>query len=302
MHYAFDIGGSKLEFGVFNEKSKIVFHKKFPTPSKNRIIFIKLIKDLVDFADYKFGISNNIGISVAGSLDPKTGYIISANIPVLTGWSLAQELSQILQKCITIQNDTDCFALSELHTRYANKYKTIFAITLGTGVGGSLIINGKLMSGKSGIIGEWGHGNNLCGQLSQYGLRSIICGCGKFGCLDSWGGARGLENIYSQIYNKTLSSIDITRLWHQGDLQCDRCIKIFIDLIAQELAFIINILDPEYIPVGGSLALEKKLIDKIDDQVRNKLLRSYQDKPIIIPGNHCSNGSLRGASLLYTTS
>lgn len=298
MRYAFDIGGSKIEFGVFSDDGDILLHSKTPTPKDNRDAFVSVISDVLGEADREFGVRPDIGISFAGAVDPQNGAVISANIPAIMGWSLASELSKILNRKALVENDADCFALAEAMSGAAKDARTVFAIILGTGVGGGIVVDGKFIGGKSGVRGEWGHGNDVTGTLIRSGLAPVICGCGQTGCLDAWGGARGLENIHAQISGNRVTSFDITDAWRAGDAHAARSIEIYCELVARELALMVNVLDPDCVPVGGGIASEHVLIAQIDALVRKRVLGRY-DAPLVVPGMYAGDGGLRGAAVLH---
>ncbi|MCC9620721.1 ROK family protein [Thalassospira sp. MA62] len=297
MHYAFDIGGSKIEFGAFSTDGSIAAHSKTPTPIDDRDAFVAVIADLVANADRQFGGRPDVGISFAGGLDPQTGAVISANIPAIQGWSLQTELAKILGRVVRIENDADCFALAEATLGAAKGARTVFAIILGTGVGGGIVFDRKFIGGQSGIRGEWAHGNDVTGGLVRNGLSPVACGCGRVGCLDPWGGARGLERIHHQTTGQDLGSSVITDAWHSGDKHAAHTIEIYCDLVARELALMVNVLAPDVVPVGGGLASEPDLIERIDILVRDHVLGRYE-MPLVVPGKFARDGGLRGAALL----
>ena len=298
MQYAFDIGGSKIEFGVFSDAGEVLLHSKTPTPRDNLDAFVATIRDVIGEADQEFGVRPDIGISFAGGLDPQSGAVISANIPAIKGWSLASELSSILGRNVLVENDADCFALAEAISGVAKNARTVFAIILGTGVGGGIVVDGRFIGGGSGIRGEWGHGNDVTGTLIRNGLAPVPCGCGQTGCLDAWGGARGLEHIHTQISGNPISSFEITDAWRAADVQASRAVEIYCELVARELALMVNVIDPDCIPVGGGMASEKGIVAQIDALVRERALGRY-DNPLIIPGAFASDGGLRGAAMLH---
>ncbi|MDG4717560.1 MULTISPECIES: ROK family protein [Thalassospira] len=298
MQYAFDIGGSKIEFGVFSDAGDVMLHSKMPTPKDDLDAFVAAIQDLIGDADTEFGERPDIGISYAGGLDPQTGAVISANVPAIKGWRLAAELSTILNRKVLVENDADCFALAEAISGAAKDSRTVFAIILGTGVGGGIVVDGHFIGGKSGIRGEWGHGNDVTGTLIRNGLAPVQCGCGQTGCLDAWGGARGLEHIHSQISGNPVTSFEITDAWRAGDAHATRAVEIYCELVARELALMVNVLDPDCVPVGGGMASEKVIISTIDGLVRDRVLGRY-DAPLVVPGTFAKDGGLRGAAMLH---
>ncbi|OSQ40803.1 ROK family protein [Thalassospira mesophila] len=320
MKYAFDIGGTKIEFGVFNDQDKILYRQKVPTPLSDREAFVGAIRDLVQAADARFapqqpgggaslpGTTQDIlanatgvppvGISFAGGLEPETGAVISANVPPIKGWSIGRELGLILKRPVRVENDADCFALAEARLGAGAGHRTVFAIILGTGVGGGIVVDGRFIGGRSGIRGEWGHGNDVSGALARHGLKSRQCGCGGAACLDPWGAARGMERIHNLLNGGDLASHDITAAWRAGNHAALKTIDVFVDLVAGQLRLMINVLDPDCVPVGGGLAGESGLVARIDAAVRSGVLGRY-DHALVMPGRFYEDGGLRGAALLH---
>lgn len=309
MKYAFDIGGSKIEFGVFDDAGQIIERAKVETPTHDRAAFVRVLAELLAAADAKLNLVATgenarpvpVGISLAGGLDPQTGALITANIPGLAGWPLEAGLGEALGRSVRVENDADCFALAEALAGAAKGARTVFAIILGTGVGGGIVFDGRFIGGHSGIRGEWGHGNDVSGRLARHGLGDLVtdrpCGCGRVGCLDGWGAARGLERIYHAIAGDAQSSRNITDLARSGNALAKHAIEIFVDVVAGELSLMVNVLDPDCVPVGGGMASETALIAQIDQAVRDRVLGRY-DRPLVVPGAFYQDGGLRGAALL----
>ncbi|AUG55169.1 ROK family protein [Thalassospira marina] len=304
MKYAFDIGGTKIEFGVFSDQGEILHRQKVATPLEDRDSFTGAIADLVLAADAQFGNASAgkarppVGISFAGGLDPESGAVISANVPPIKGWPIGAGLSAVLQRPVRVENDADCFALAEACLGAGQGHRTVFAIILGTGVGGGIVVDGHFIGGRSGIRGEWGHGNDISGPLMRHGIKARQCGCGGAACLDPWGAARGMERIHAALHGKDLSSQEITTAWRAGNGNALKTIDVFVDLVAGQLRLMVNVLDPDIIPVGGGLAAEPGLIARIDAVVRTNVLGRY-DQALVVPGHFFADGGLRGAALLH---
>ncbi|RCK47088.1 ROK family transcriptional regulator [Thalassospira profundimaris] len=306
MKYAFDIGGTKIEFGVIDDQGDILHRQKVPTPLENRDDFTGVIAGLVAEADARFAGCDAdadtppppVGISFAGGLAPETGAVISANIPPIKGWPIARGLGDILKCAVRVENDADCFALAEARLGAGQGSRTVFAIILGTGVGGGVVVDGQFIGGRSGIRGEWGHGNDISGPLMRHGIKPRQCGCGGASCLDPWGGARGLERIHAALHGKDLPSQEITAAWRAGNGDALKTIDVFVDLVAGQLRLMVNVLDPDIVPVGGGLAAEQGLIARIDAAVRANVLGRY-DHALVVPGQFFADGGLRGAALLH---
>lgn len=296
MYYGFDIGGTKTEFAVFSKDIKMIEKLRFPTPTEDTRELLDVIGEHVQRFDEKYKIKPEaIGVSIAGSVDGK-GSIISANIAAVHGQNLGRILSEELDRKVKVENDVNCFMLSEYKGGCAEGFRSIFGITLGTGVGGSLIIDGNIISGKNGFAAEWGH-TEVASLLEHYDLPRYDCGCGLKACLDLYGSGRGLSRIYKCLSQKDTQGKEIIALKDQGDILAQKAYDIMIDLIASHLVYIVNIVNPDIIPVGGGLSKIDPICTDLSQALKPKLI-SLDHLPIICPSIFSDSGSTRGAALL----
>ncbi len=296
MYYGFDMGGTKTAFALFSDDFEIIEQLQFPTPKEDLFALTESLKTHMEIFDEKYNISPAaIGLSIAGSVD-KEGQIISANIPAIHNCYLSDILSQQLKRIVKVENDVNCFALSESFKGCAHNYGLVFAITLGTGVGGSLVINNKIISGKNGFAGEWGH-TEVGHILERYNLPRLPCGCGFKGCLDSYGSGRGLSLIYKALSGKTAQGQHIIALKNKGDFLAKKAYDIMIDILSSHLVYIVNMINPDIIPIGGGISRIENLCPDLSQSLKNKLI-SQEHLPIICPSVFSDLGSVRGAALL----
>lgn len=173
---------------------------------------------------------------------------------------------------------------------------------LGTGVGGGLVTDGRLVRGAGGITGEWGHGPILNTMLELEGETNPLiiprfpCGCGQKGCVDTLGGARGIERLHHFLHAEECDSRSVVSGWQQGNSKPKRTIEVYLQLMADPLAAVINITGASIVPVGGGLATAEALINALDIAVRKRILRRT-DQPVIVPGRFRSDGGLIGAAI-----
>jgi N-acetylglucosamine kinase len=222
-----------------------------------------------------------------------------ANIPCIDGRTLAADLSAALKLPVWIINDADSFALAEAQAGAGRGHANVFGLILGTGVGGGLVIGGHLIGGPGGFAGEWGHGPaaaQFAGTPPQP-IPRLRCGCGQTGCLDTVGGARGLERLHQTLHQQQRDSRDIIAAWQAGDAQAECTIACFIDLLSGPLAMLVNTLGASILPVGGGLANSAPLIARLDAAVRASILRKT-NAPIIVPGQSGAEPGLIGAAWL----
>ena len=302
----FDIGGSYIRYGTTSVNIKqstlaSAEHIEHPeeqgrikTPTNSFPDFIAALRSVIIQTH-----ASAISISLAGAFDSHTGIADIANIPCLNGRRVETELSQALSLPVTITNDGGCFALAEAYYGAGKDATTSFSIILGTGVGGGIVFDKKLVTGFGGIAGEWGHGEIMdptAGGLEP-NMPVIKCGCSRTGCVDPICSARGLESIHQTLSGDILTSIEITKAWIAGEPKAIRTVNYYSQQLARALSMIVNLLGPEAIPAGGGLAKEPRLIANVDKILREMVLANYQ-KPLLQPGHFVDNGGLVGAAIV----
>jgi len=291
----FDIGGSAIKCAVASADGQLGTLRRVPTPLHDFAAFSAAMAALIDAG----GASRGVAISIAGVVDPDNGRIKCANIPCIDGRALAADLSAALGLPVWIINDADSFALAEAHAGAARGHANVFGLILGTGVGGGLVIGGRLVSGPGGFAGEWGHGPAAaqCAGSPPVAIPRLPCGCGQSGCLDTVGGARGMERLHQALHGQTRDSRAIVDAWQAGDANASRTIDCFTDLLSGPLAMLVNTVGASILPVGGGLSNSAPLIARLDAAVRASILRKT-DTPIIVPGQSGAEPGLIGAAWL----
>jgi N-acetylglucosamine kinase len=291
----FDIGGSAIKCAVATADGQIGDLHRVPTPTRDFAAFTAAMQALIAAG----GPSRGVAISIAGVIDPLDGRIKCANIPCIDGRTLAADLAAALELPVWIINDADSFALAEAQAGAGRGHANVFGLILGTGVGGGLVFNGRLIGGPGGFAGEWGHGPvaaQFAGTPPQ-AIPRFPCGCGQTGCLDTVGGARGLERLHLALHQQSLDSREIIAAWQAGDADAERTIACWTDLLSGPLAMLVNTLGASILPVGGGLANSAPLVNRLDEAVRAAILRKT-DAPIIVPGQSGAEPGLIGAAWL----
>ena len=296
-----DIGGSFIKFGISRVSGEVQECGKVPTPVASWDDFVAAMQTLITQYGADFPSSTPLAISTAGLVSPQTGELLATNIPAFTGRSLAKDLSMALNRPVTAANDADCFALAEAHAGNAQHQPIVVAIILGTGVGGGLVINGQLVRGHGGVTGEWGHGAITRTELNIEGKTYLVprlkCACGQTGCLDKLGAARGMERLHQHFHQREASSLDIVTGWQAGDRDDGLTVRAWLQLVAEPLALLVNILGPSRIVAGGGLASATALIAELDLALRELVLHHYA-APLLVPGKFLTEGGLVGASVM----
>lgn len=203
--------------------------------------------------------------------------------------------SGIFEHVIIIENDADCFAIAEATHGPGRGFDNVFAIILGTGVGGAQIYQQNLIRGFGGSSGEWGHGpfvQNQDGRLPDF-IPQIACTCGQMGCINTVGGARGLEAIHTASGNQQLDSRQIIEGWSAADAGCSQSVARYISIVGDALALTVNITGAQIVPVGGGLSNALQLLSALNNDVQSKILLPRPD-PLIVKGTFGKNGGLWG--------
>jgi N-acetylglucosamine kinase len=295
-----DIGGSGIKGAVATSPTSLAPLGRQRTPLHDFDAFVAAIGDLL--ATSGAAADAPLAISVTGVIDPSTGVIKCANIPCIDGRPLADDLAQQLQRRVVIGNDADLFALAEAVVGRGRGHRIVFGAILGTGVGGGLVIDGALVSGPGGYAGEWGHAPVAATRVGDppIELPRFPCGCGLFGCLDTVGGARGMERLHAHLSGDFRNSVDIVAAWQAGDVAATRTMDAFFELVAPPLALVVNVVGAGIVPLGGGLAKSAALVQRLDREVRARILRTTRG-PIVVQGMMDIESGLVGAAILGMT-
>jgi len=289
MVIAFDIGGTKIAAARVGADLTASEIGRLPTPARDYDAFCAAIGELAGPGD------EPIGISIAGVVDPRDGRLVVANIPCADGKPLATDLAARLGRRVRVLNDAKAFALAEAAVGSGKGHSSVFAVIIGTGVGGAFVLNGRLVMGSTGSAGEWGHGPAAATRTGA-ALPIVRCGCGQTGCVDTIGGARGLERLHRHLSGIEADSPAILAAWQTGEPDAVRTLDVYLDVVGGALANAVNILDPDIVPIGGGLARNPALIAAIDAEVRARTL-GRRETTLCVPTETGPEKGLVGAAL-----
>ena len=280
-----DLGGTKIEGILLDDKLQTIARKRIPTPKNGYGDILNSIKSLV--LDLSSGIDNfTIGVCSPGIISKRTGLIKNSNTQSLIGNPLQTDLQRILTKKISIENDANCFAKAESLMGAAQNYSVVFGVIMGTGVGGGIIIDGKLHHGRANIAGEWGHH-----VLHRNGY---ACYCGKKGCVETYISGPALERRWLELTGKKQSLPEIILSNHD---KLNQWKNEFLENFGFGLANVIDILDPDVIVLGGGLSKIDFLYSEGRDSVYDKVFSDFVDTPIF-KNSLGDSGGVFGAALL----
>ena len=252
MRLGIDLGGTKIEIIALDNSGKELLRRRVATPKDNYHETLQAVAQLVRDAEAELAQRGSLGIGTPGALSRASGRLKNSNSVVLNGRPILQDLEALLQRKIMIGNDANCFALSEAVDGAAAGASVVFGVVLGTGVGGGIVVNGQVLTGPNGIAGEWGHSPLPWPQANE--LPGPPCYCGKRGCIETFLSGPGMMTLHQQETGLSISPGEIVQRAQQGDEACERSLQHYEHRVARSLAYVINILDPDVIVLGGGMS------------------------------------------------
>lgn len=290
-----DVGGSFIDLAIV-EGASVRERRRWPTPVDDWAAFVNVFATFLRDLGASAG-GAPVSVALAGLCEGQEGAVVSANIACIGGRALGSELAAALGRAVTVTNDADCFVLAEAQLGAARGHADVFGLVLGTGVGGGLILGGRLLAGRSGVSGEWGHGAVVTRGAADTGATPYFqCGCGQWGCLDTVGAARGLERLHRYLHDEAKPSRRITAGWIAGDRRAAETIAFYLELVSGPLAMLLNTVPVTAVPVGGGLSSCSPLVAALDEAVRARLLAPLST-PLLVPAVLGGDAGLFGAAL-----
>lgn len=247
-----DLGGTKIEAVVLTEAGDARFRRRIATPSHGYAAILDALAGLVESAESHCGPLRAVGLCTPGAISAATGLIKNSNTVCLNGQPLQRDLAARLGRPVAIENDANCFALSEATDGAAAGLDSVFGVILGTGAGGGMVIHGRLHVGVNHIAGEWGHNRLPTPSAESPGRRP--CYCGRLDCVETYVSGPGLGRTYVEAGGRPLTAEQIAALLAQGDAVAQSAFDRYVQHLAGALAIVVNVFDPEAIVLGGGMS------------------------------------------------
>jgi fructokinase len=290
-----DLGGTKIEGVVLDEHGEVIARQRLATPRAYEPT-LHALTTLVWRLETEVGASATVGVGIPGVVVPETGLVKNANSTWLNGRPLARDLAEALEREVRLQNDANCFALSEAADGAAAGAAVVFGVIMGTGVGGGIVVNGQVLRGRNLIGGEWGH--NPLPWPTPDETPGPACYCGRHGCIETWISGPGIAADHARVNGGALATPEIMALAEAGDPAALASRARLVHRAARSLATVINLLDPDVIVLGGGVSNMPRLVDDIavalppwvfSDTIATRLVRNQ----------HGDASGVRGAAWLW---
>jgi len=294
-----DLGGTKIHALLLDPAGRAAWQRRIATPAHDYDAIVRAIAALVAEARSVVpGGATSVGIGGPGTLTAQ-GLVKNANTVCLNGRPLARDVEAAIGQRVAYANDANCLALSEATDGAGAGRTVVFAVILGTGTGGGIAVQGRVLTGPNGLAGEWGH-NPLPWAVADVDPR-IDCYCGRSGCLETLLSGPGLARDHARVTGTTLSAAEIAARADAGDAACGATLERHAHRLARALAGVINLLDPDVIVLGGGLSLMPRLYERVPALWARWVFSAGAGEPVrteLKPARHGDASGVRGAAWL----
>ncbi|MGC9456947.1 MAG: ROK family protein [Halothiobacillaceae bacterium] len=291
-----DLGGTKIEAAVLDTSGEILLRRRVPTPQGDYAGTVEALASLVEQLESEAGERCTVGVGTPGTVSPATGLIKNANSVVLNDRPLKQDLERRLGRTIAMANDANCFALSEAVDGAARGAGTVFGVIIGTGVGGGVVVDGKVLTGPNAIAGEWGH--NPLPWMDDDEHPGRPCWCGLAGCIETWLSGPAFERDYAARSGSRRPAPEIVERAGSGDPVAMTVLRDYESRLARALAQVINLLDPDAIVLGGGMSNVESLYAQVPQQWDRWVFSDRVDGVRLLQPAHGDSSGVRGAAWL----
>lgn len=296
MRIGIDLGGTKIEGVALDENGGVVARRRIDTPRGEYRGILNAIAGLVRQLEAEAGGTATVGIGTPGALSPATGLLRNSNSTELNGHPVKADLEALLAREVRIENDANCFALSEATDGAAAGAAVVFGAIIGTGTGAGIVVNGRVLTGINAIGGEWGH--NPLPWPREDELPGAPCYCTRNGCIETFISGPGLSRDYAGLTGQTVTAQDVVMRAAQGEDPAETALRRYEDRMARSLAHVINILDPHVIVLGGGMSNVARLYETVP-ALWGQYIFSDVVNTRLVPPLHGDASGVRGAAWLW---
>ena len=278
--------------GLNGNNGKELYRKRVPTPRDNYKANLDCFKILIEEAEKTLGQKGTVGLGIPGSISNDNGFVKNSNMPWMNGMPMQADLEKLIKRETKIENDANCFAVSEAVDGAGQGAPVVFGVIAGTGFGGGFAFHGKAHKGVNGVAGEWGHNPLPWPQANE--LPGPDCYCGNQGCIETWLSGPGLARDHGTDWDAKTIALKA----RQGDAAAQATLDRHHDRFARALASVLNVIDPEVVVIGGGLSNLPSLYEQLP-QLLPRYVFSDTLRTRIVPPMHGDSSGVRGAAWLW---
>ena len=295
MKIGIDLGGTKTEGILIDNSGKELSRNRIKT-EKNYDGTIQGIISIVKKFENDFGNSESVGIGMPGAVSSDSALVKNANSIWLNGKPFKKDLEKELSRNVNLENDANCFALSEAVDGAGKGHSVVFGVIIGTGTGGGIVVNLKVINGKNNIAGEWGHVSlpNRSEDEKKYVNK---CYCEKNGCMETYVSGPGFASGFNLRHNTNHDSHTIIEEFNNNEQRAIAALDNYVDHLARGLSLVCNILDPDIIVLGGGMSNISYIYENINNTLKKNIFSNTFDTKIV-KNIHGDSGGVRGAAWL----
>ena len=300
MRIGVDLGGTKIEAIAIDGGGRELARRRIASPSHDYAEIVEAVRGLVVALEAELGASARVGVGTPGAISAATGCIKNANSTQLNGRPFAADLTRALEREVRVENDANCFALSEASDGAGAGARLVFGVILGTGVGGGIVHEGRVWAGPNAIAGEWGHNEMPSRDLAP--LPDTRCYCGRRRCIETYLSGPALAADHRRVATHApatpLDARAIAALAQAGDDAARATLERYFDRLAGALAMVVNIVDPDVIVLGGGVSNIEPLCAEVE---RRLPARVFSDRVVtrVLRNRHGDSSGVRGAAWLW---
>lgn len=290
-----DWGGTKIEAIALSESGETLARTRVATPrhyERAVTVATRLVHDI----ERSLGRTGSVGVGIPGALSPVTGLVKNANSVWMNGKPLDQDLARALGRPVRIENDANCFAVSEAIDGAGEGGKVVWGVILGTGAGSGIAIGGRPLSGPHKVAGEWGH--NPLPWPRDDERPGPPCFCGKSGCLETFVSGTGFAADHARRTGETLRAEEIIARMRQGDAAARATFEVYLDRLGRGMAHVIHIIDPDVIVLGGGMSDVDEIYGELPARIAPWVLAERFATPVR-KNRHGASSGVRGAAWLW---
>jgi fructokinase len=296
MRIGVDLGGTKIEGVVLGPGGAERARLRRPTPKGEPAAIVAAIRALVLALEDEVGVRCTVGVGTPGSISPRTGLLRGSNTTCLNGLPLDRLVAEALGREVRMANDANCFALSEAVDGAGQGAAVVFGVIVGTGTGAGVVVDGRVLRGRQGIAGEWGHNPLPWAEGDE--LPGPECYCGKRGCIETWLSGPGFAREHARRTGAHPSAEEIVARASAGEPEAVRSVERYADRMARSLATVIDVLDPDVIVLGGGMSNVDAIYPRVAARLPAWVFSDYVDVPVVRAAHGDSSG-VRGAAWLW---